>query len=159
MKPATFLRVLVLFGMTGSAFGVTPGQDISVVAAATDRPLLLADARPAATGESPEAADMKLQPLPARKEDVRRPTAADLVSGCKKDPECARQLGAARSNDRSTRPLPAASVESPEEAGMKKIQPPSGGEAIQRPTAAELVSGCRQDPECAKQLGAARRTR
>jgi len=94
------------------------------------------DVLPPARGETPEDAALKKIPPPAKKENIRRPTKAELDGECRKEPECAKQMKAAQGGSKGKKSLPAATSESPEEIELKKLPQPAN---MNRPPHSEVV--------------------
>lgn len=84
-------------------------------------------ARPAATGPSPEENLQKQLPPPAKPEELRAPTQADMETHCLQNPKCRAKLEQAKQGKRPVTPLPAATEPSPEEKFLKSLPPPAQG--------------------------------
>lgn len=107
-------------GYVRTAILLIGGLGVLALAARADsaKPL-----RPAATGPSPEEAQLKQLPAPAQQ--VGRPAKADLVSRCQQRPACRAKLEMAQKGQKSATPRPAASSPSPEEQEFRKLPPPA----------------------------------
>ena len=83
--------------------------------------------RPAAVGPSPEENFKKQLPPPAKPEELRAPTQADMEAQCMKSPKCQAKLAQAKQSKRPATPLPAATEPSPEEKLQKQLPAPAQG--------------------------------
>ena len=84
--------------------------------------------RPAAKGESPEDAQLKKLPPPVPPGQLRRPTKAQLLDKCAKNPHCKAKLQKATQRG-PNKPLPAAREESPEDKELKTLPKPTNPKA------------------------------
>ena len=75
MKPVIVLSVMMLLAGAGSVTGGEAGSTVSIAPASAGNEMLLA-ARPAAKGESPEDAELKKLPPPAKANRPLRSEAA-----------------------------------------------------------------------------------
>jgi hypothetical protein len=78
--------------------------------------------RPAATGPSPEEAQLKQ--FPASVQQVGRPSKADLLARCQQRPVCRAKIEGAQKGKKPATVRPAATTSSPEELELKKIPAP-----------------------------------
>lgn len=83
--------------------------------------------RPAATGPSPEEALQRQLPPPAKPEELRTPTQAEMENACNQNPKCRAKLEQAKQGKRPAKPLPAATEPSPEERMQQSLPPPAQG--------------------------------
>lgn len=79
--------------------------------------------RPAAKNESQEEAQLKQLPPPVPPGQIRRPSKAELLDKCTKNPRCQAKLQAAKKQG-PNKPRPAAREESPEDKGLKNLPKP-----------------------------------
>ena len=79
--------------------------------------------RPAAKKESPEEAQLKQLPKPVPPGQLRRPSKAELLDKCNKNPRCKAKLQAAKKRG-PNKPRPADREESPEDKELKKLPKP-----------------------------------
>jgi hypothetical protein len=84
--------------------------------------------RPAAKKESPEEAQFKQLPKPVPPGQLRRPSKAELLDKCTKNPKCKAKLQAAKKRG-PNKPRPAAREESPEDKELKKLPKPTNPKA------------------------------
>jgi len=114
-----------LFGMTGAlligAIALSVGLAQAQPASGAKVP------RSAATGPSPEETRQKQLPPPAKPEQLRAPTQADMENACFRNPKCRAKLEQAKQGKRPAQPLPAATEPSPEEKLQKSLPPPAQG--------------------------------
>ncbi len=83
--------------------------------------------RPAEKKESPEMAQMKKLPPPIPRGKLRRPSRADLVNACNKEPKCRGELQVAKQGKAPKNRQPIPQGESPEQKEMKKLPKPAKG--------------------------------
>lgn len=103
--PVMTLIMATVFGVTGLCAGLAGAQP------APGAKVL----RPAATGPSPEEALQRQLPPPAKPEELRTPTQAEMENACNQNPKCRAKLEQAKQGKRPAQPLPAATEPSPEE--------------------------------------------
>ena len=94
--------------------------------------------RPAAKKESPEDAQFKQLPKPVPPGQLRRPSKAELLDKCNKNPRCKAKLQAAKKRG-PNKPRPAAREESPEEKELKKLPKPVNPKARGRQPRSDLM--------------------
>ena len=135
IRMKSILGILLLLANAGSVLASDLQTGYAAQPAARDD-LVLAAARPAAGGESPEQLELNKLPLPARQVDINLPTRGWLIEKCLQTTGCARQLPSAQHGGKQRRPRPAASGESPEEAEFRKLRPPRKPD---RPPRSEVV--------------------
>lgn len=81
--------------------------------------------RQAARAESPDEPQRKQARPPASPQRLAKPSKADLVALCQRQPACRAQLVAAQKGQKPATVRPAAAGPSPEELELKKLLPPA----------------------------------
>ncbi|MDH5428795.1 MAG: hypothetical protein OEZ05_08045 [Nitrospirota bacterium] len=94
--------------------------------------------RPAAKGESPEEAQIKQLPPPVPPGQIRRPSKAELLDKCRKNPKCQAKLQDTQQKG-PKKPQPAAREESPEDIELKKLPKAVNPKARGRQPSSELM--------------------
>ena len=91
---------------------------------ATDSLQLARAKRPAAKQKSPEELEEKKLPKPVPPGQIKRPSKADLINECNKQPKCRAKMQAAKSGKKPKNRRPAAREENPEEKAFKQLPKP-----------------------------------
>jgi hypothetical protein len=94
--------------------------------------------RPAAKKVSPEEAQLKQLPKPVPPGQLRRPSKAELLDKCTKNPKCKAKLQAAKKRG-PNKPRPAGREESPEDKELKKLPKPINPKARGRQPRSDLM--------------------
>jgi len=94
--------------------------------------------RPAAKSESPEDAQLKQLPPPVPPGQMRRPSKAELLDKCSKNPSCQAKLKGAQKRG-PNKPRAAAREESPEEKELKTLPQPTNPKARGQQPRSELM--------------------